>query len=118
MPNPFNLRNPGEKEADLKALADRIVQSTEDYNLAIDKAKRCLEHEAFKHYVKDYEVMVVTLFELMMDLPLQEPTLFAFQIESIRCKIKALRALGVQVNEIASLKPRPMPTPIKKEGEK
>jgi hypothetical protein len=105
--------NPFEKqtEKDRKALQDRIVASNEDYNAAINKAKKCMELELFKDYKKDFETVAQNLLEIFLELPLKDPVLFAFEVESIRQKIKALRALGIQVTTLANLTPRQAPKP-------
>lgn len=94
-------------EKDKKDIHKRIEKANTDYNSVIATAKKCLETPQFKDYAKQFEASAQEFVDLMLDLPSQDPVRFAFEIDNIRQKLKSMRALGVAVNKMATIEPRP-----------
>ena len=108
--NPFATGNKKPRE-----IQERINQANADYNSIIEKAKVCLADPIFQDFKKDYEKVYVQLFQILLDLPMNDPIQFSIQIESLRNKIILLQSFGFNIETAAHAPKRPI-VPVTSEG--
>lgn len=99
-----SFRDPTPQEA--HQAATRQKETDQTYNDAIKRAQACLDHDLFAVYRDQAELAEKGLFNAALMLELQDPVQYAFRMNNIMERIRAVRSLLNSVELEASRPPK------------